>query len=665
MRIFRDIKDLPSFKNAVITIGSFDGVHRGHQKIIKRINHLAKEIDGESIIITFDPHPRKIIYPKDTTLELLTSLEEKIALCESFGIDNMVIVPFSIEFSQQNPREYIEKFLIGLFAPKYVVIGYDHRYGLNRKGDMDLLKEYESKNGFSVIQIKKQELVDITISSTKVRNALKAGNIEEANQFLNHAYSLKGKIIHGDKIGQTLGYPTANIKVNEQDKLIPAEGVYGVKCRIEGLERLGMMYIGTRPTLEGKELKQKIEVNLFDFNDNIYNKEIRVDLLHHIRSDKKFDSLQSLKYQLADDKKAVLSLFESHAHSIKERDKVCITILNYNGEEYLESYLPQVLYSSEELINITIIDNASTDESVAYIQDWHPEVEIVELNKNYGFAEGYNRGLESVDTEYTVILNSDVSVATNWLDPILKRMDEDPLLAIAQPKILSLEEKSKFEYAGASGGYVDRLGYPYCRGRIFDLVEEDNLQYESIEDIDWATGAAMVVRTDVFKNLGGFDNDYFAHMEEIDFCTRARAAGYKIKVIPESIIYHLGGGTLDYGNPKKVYLNFRNSLFTIFKNERGINLLWLLPMRLILDGVAGLKFLLDGQFSSVIAIIKAHWAFFASIGKLNKKKSNYDKLIKKYKAGSAISKSTYSTSIVWDYYVRKKKTFSQLIKSNK
>jgi len=665
MRIFRDIKGLPSFKNAVITIGSFDGVHRGHQKIIKRINHLAKEIDGESIIITFDPHPRKIIYPKDNSLELLTSLDEKIALCESFGIDNLVIVPFSIEFSQQNPREYIEKFLIGLFAPKYIVIGYDHRYGLNRAGNVDLLKAYESKNEFAVIQIKKQELEDITISSTKVRNALKAGNIEEANQFLNHNYNLKGKITHGDKIGQTIGYPTANIRIGENDKLIPAEGVYGVNCIVEGLEKQGMLYIGTRPTLEGKKPELKIEVNLFDFNDNIYDKEITVELLYHIRGDIKFESLQALKYQLSKDKESVLSLFDAHPVTSSEMDMVCVAILNYNGEEFLESYLPQVLYSSNDLINITLIDNASTDESVSYVQDWHPEVQIVELPKNYGFAEGYNRGMEYVDAKYTVILNSDVNVATNWLDPILKRMEANPNLAIVQPKVLSLEDKSKFEYAGASGGYIDALGYPYCRGRIFDTLEEDTQQYQSIESIDWATGAAMVVRTDVFKNLGGFDNDYFAHMEEIDFCTRARAAGYKIEVVPESIVYHLGGGTLDYGNPKKVYLNFRNSLYTIFKNETTSTLLWLLPLRLILDGVAGLKFLIGGQFSSVTAIIKAHWSFFMNIGTLRNKKKHYNTLINKYRVGPAIENSKFSTSIVWDYYIKKKKTFLSLTKKNK
>jgi len=237
MRIFRDIQALPEFNNAVITIGSFDGVHIGHQKIIKRLKHLAKEIDGESVIITFDPHPRKIIYPKDDSLQLLTTLEEKIDLCESFGVDNLVIVPFSIEFSQQLPREYVEKFLIGAFSPKYIVIGYDHRFGLNRKGDINLLQEYQEEHDFEVVQIKKQELEDITISSTKIRNALLKGDIENANHFLNHRYKLSGIVSHGDKIGKTIGYPTANISIEEPSKLIPLNGVYAAYCNISNLIR--------------------------------------------------------------------------------------------------------------------------------------------------------------------------------------------------------------------------------------------------------------------------------------------------------------------------------------------------------------------------------------------------------------------------------------------
>ncbi|MFT4536096.1 MAG: riboflavin kinase/FMN adenylyltransferase [Saprospiraceae bacterium] len=662
MRIFRDIKELPNFKNAVITIGSFDGVHRGHQKIIKRINHLANEIDGESVIITFDPHPRKIIYPKDDTLVLLNTLDEKIDLIERFGVDNLVIVPFSVEFSQQPPREYIERFLLNNFNPSYIVIGYDHRFGLNREGNIDLLAEYSTEHNFKVTQIKKQELEDITISSSKIRDAIKEGDIEEANQFLNHKYKISGVVSHGDKIGKTIGYPTANIKVEEKSKLIPQEGVYVVICDIEGLEKNGMMYIGTRPSISGVIHKQKIEVNIFDFNDDIYNKPIEVSVLRRLRGDQKFDSLNDLKDQLAKDEIAARESLDTSSVDIQSQDKVCVAILNWNGEEYLESYLPQVLYSSSEPINIAVIDNASDDESVAYVQDWHPEVQLIQLPKNYGFAEGYNRGLKYIDSKYTVILNSDVNVKTEWLDPIIKAMDEDPQLAICQPKILSLEEKELFEYAGASGGFLDSLSYPYCRGRIFDHIETDEGQYDNDMHIDWASGAAMVVRTQVFKNLGGFDNDYFAHMEEIDFCIRARKCGYKIKVIPQSIVYHLGGGTLDYSSPRKVNLNFRNSLYTLFKNESGGSLAWKLPARLILDGVAAAKFLAEGKVSHIKAIIGAHWTFFGQIPNLMKKRKALKNLVQKYKIGSPISRSKHSSSIVLDFYLRGRKTFDKLSK---
>ena len=662
MRIFRDIQALPEFNNAVITIGSFDGVHIGHQKIIKRIKHLAKEIDGESVIITFDPHPRKIIYPKDDSLQLLTTLEEKIDLCESFGVDNLVIVPFSIEFSQQLPREYVEKFLIGAFSPKYIVIGYDHRFGLNRKGDINLLQEYQEEHDFEVVQIKKQELEDITISSTKIRNALLKGDIENANHFLNHRYKLSGIVSHGDKIGKTIGYPTANISIEEPSKLIPLNGVYAAYCNIEGVQFQGMLYIGNRPTLQGVSKTRKIEVNIFDFDQDIYDKPAEIELVAKTRDDIKFDSLDALTTQLAQDKIDSLSILEQQIMSTKSTDKVCVAILNYNGEEYLESYLPQVLYSSSDPINIAVIDNASTDESVNYLQDWHPEVQIIQLTKNHGFADGYNRGMEHIDAEYIVILNSDVSVATHWLDPIIDRMDEDPRLSIVQPKIRSLEERGQFEYAGASGGFIDALGYPYCRGRIFDTVENDEAQYDKQMDIDWATGAAMVVRTKVFKELGGFDGDYFAHMEEIDFCIRARKAGHKISVEPSAIVYHLGGGTLDYGNARKVFLNFRNSLYTIYKNKDGAGAFSNILARLVLDGVAGAKFLLGGQVSSLMAIVKAHWTFFGQIPELSKKKKHYKQLIENHRVGPPVEDSQYSKSIVLDYYLRGKKTFNQLKK---
>ena len=498
MRVFRSIEDLPDFKNAVVTIGSYDGVHRGHQKIIARINQLAREVDGESILVTFHPHPRKIIFPKDKSLNLLNTLDEKLAACEAAGVDNVVVVPFSIEFSKQSPEEYIEKFLLNCFKPSYIVIGYDHRFGLNRKGDIHFLQEYEATAGFKLVEIRKQELEDIAISSSKIRNALAAGDIHTANTFLGNSYQLTGTVIHGDKIGQTIGYPTANVRLENSDKLIPMDGVYAVTGEVSEIPFRGMMYIGRRPTLSDDQSHRSIEVNIFDFDMEVYGDQITINVEDFIRSDQKFDSLDELKRQLKKDKESTLSILHAEEENpAKQQDQVCIAILNWNGVEYLESFLPQVLHSASSPINIAVIDNASTDESVAYIKEWHPEVQLIELSKNYGFAEGYNRGLQEVNAKYIVLLNSDVLVKDHWLDPILAVMDKDETIAACQPKILSLEHRDRFEYAGACGGFMDALGYPYCRGRIFDNVEIDNGQYDDEKAIDWASGAAMVIRAEL------------------------------------------------------------------------------------------------------------------------------------------------------------------------
>jgi len=319
-----------------------------------------------------------------------------------------------------------------------------------------------------------------------------------------------------------------------------------------------MLYIGNRPSLKSNGKPEKrIEVNIFDFNDEIYNQNIRLELVSFIREDEKFDNMKKLSAKLGEDKKATEAIFDLESVNVakKETANCTVAILNYNGLHYLESYLPTVLYSSRHHTNYTVIDNGSTDDSIDYLEEWHPEVEITKLTKNYGFADGYNKGLKSINTKYTVILNSDVVVAENWLDPILYMMDADKEIGIVQPKILSLEKKEEFEYAGAAGGWMDTLGYPFCRGRVFDTIEKDNRQYDSSEEIFWASGAAMVVRTKLFKALGGFDKDFFAHMEEIDFCWRAKRAGYKVMAYHESKVYHLGGGTLDYGNPRS-----RNSI---------------------------------------------------------------------------------------------------------
>jgi len=660
MNIFRNTKDLPTFSNSVITIGSFDGVHIGHQKIITRVKTLADEIDGESVVITFYPHPRNIIDPSEQEIQVLNTLDEKLMYLEEMGIHNVVIVPFTFEFSRQSPREYIENFIISSFQPRYIVIGYDHKFGLNRKGDLNLLKEYEDAGNYKVIEIPKQEIEDISISSTKIRNALISGDIEEANLFLNHPYMLSGKVIHGDKLGSKLGFPTANLHISEKAKLIPVDGVYAVETVVEGNTFSGMMYIGNRPTLTDKN-GVNIEINIFDFNENIYDKDIKIYIQKYLRKDIKFDNLESLKDQLRlDEKNAILAL-----DLIKKQTaavpRVTIAILNYNGVELLESYLPKMEFSSSTYeFEIVIIDNKSEDLSVDFLQEWYPEIKVIELSKNYGFAGGYNKGLKDIQTEYTVIINSDVLVTENWLDPLIQALDKDKELAIVQPLILSLEEKSKFEYAGAAGGFIDKLGYPFCRGRIFTSIEPNNDQYKTNTDIFWASGAAMVCRSKVFKSLGGFDSGFFAHQEEIDLCWRVRQAGYKIKCISESKVYHLGGGTLDYANPRKDFLNFRNNMYMLTKNEKLVNLLWLIPIRLILDGMAGIKFLLDGKPMSMASVIKAHMSFYIHLPLVIERRNKEQSLIFKNKINKPNLQGVYYGSIIWKYYVEGIKRFSDL-----
>ncbi len=661
MQIHTDPSDLPAFRNGVMTIGSFDGVHIGHQKIIKRLKDVANDINGETIVVTFDPHPRKIIYPKDNSLKLLTTKDEKIALLRHYGIDHLVIIPFTVEFGHQNPREYVSKFLIEKFNPAYIIIGYDHRFGQNRAGNVDLLKEYEKLGHFKVIEIPKFELEEIAISSTKIREALQNGNIDEATRFLNHPYTITGKVVRGKNIGTKIGFPTANIDIDDRDKLIPKDGIYSVICNIEGLKRGGMMYIGSRPTVDSSATR-KLEVNIFDFNDDIYGKKITVTFVEWLRNDEKFDGLEALKKQLVIDKiSAQRSLKKEGQKANFEKANVSIVILNYNGKEYLESFLPSVEYSSNYPFKIVVIDNASTDDSVDFLMDYYPEIKIIPLAQNHGFAEGYNRGMKYIDTPYAAILNSDVKVSKNWLDPLVEALSTHPETGIVQPKILSLENPEKFEYAGACGGFLDRLGYPFCRGRIFETVETDDGQYDHPIRCDWASGAAMVIKAELFSHLGGFDKDYFAHFEEIDFCWRVRRAGYEIKTIPASVVYHLGGGTLDYQSPQKVFLNFRNNLSTLIKNHPLGKSLWLIPLRLLLDGVAGIKFFAEGKWTFVTAIIRAHFSFYSRLGALWKTKKDMAYLISKYRIGNPVPEVFPKLSILEKYYLERKKTFDHIL----
>ncbi len=290
--------------------------------------------------------------------------------------------------------------------------------------------------------------------------------------------------------------------------------------------------------------------------------------------------------------------------------KVAVVILNWNGKQLLETFLPSVLqYSSKA--TIVVADNASADDSVLFLNQKFPSVVIVQNTENGGFAKGYNDALKKVDAAYYILLNSDVEVTENWIEPIISLMDADNTIAACQPKILAYNEKNKFEYAGACGGFIDKYGYPFCRGRIFNSLEEDQGQYNNNMEILWATGACMFVRSKVFHQLNGFDEDYFAHMEEIDLCWRMKNIGYKIYVVPQSRVYHLGGGTLNKLSPRKTYLNFRNNLITYTKNHADRYLFIKVIFRLKLDGIAAFKFLFEGSPKHFLAVIRAHFAYYA------------------------------------------------------
>ncbi len=290
---------------------------------------------------------------------------------------------------------------------------------------------------------------------------------------------------------------------------------------------------------------------------------------------------------------------------------IAVVILNYNGKSFLEKFLPGVIQHSPGA-KIIVADNGSSDDSLSVIPK---NVEIIEIGKNLGFCGGYNYVLNKIDADYFVLLNNDVEVTEGWLTPLKNLLDSAKMIAAVQPKILSFKNKDTFEYAGAGGGMIDRLGYPFCRGRIFDTVEKDRGQYNDTTSVFWATGACLVVRAKLFRELGGFDEDFFAHMEEIDLCWRLRRRGYEIYYCGESTVYHVGGGTLASANPNKTYYNFRNGLAMLIKNQGPYQLLWKLPVRIILDWVAGLKFLL-GTPGHAWAVARAHWYVLTHIGKI-------------------------------------------------
>ncbi|WP_324719410.1 glycosyltransferase family 2 protein [Salinimicrobium sp. HB62] len=328
--------------------------------------------------------------------------------------------------------------------------------------------------------------------------------------------------------------------------------------------------------------------------------------------------------------------------------KTAVVILNWNGKALLEQFLPSVVEHSPEA-TIYVADNASTDDSVSFLQKAFPQVRIIQNQVNGGFAKGYNEALAGLKEDIFVLLNSDVEVTPGWLPPLLDEMKNGKVAAV-QPKILNYRKKDHFEYAGAAGGFIDALGYPYCRGRIFDTLEKDLGQYDENHEVFWASGACMMVRRIDFMKAGGFDEDFFAHQEEIDLCWRFFNMNRKVKAVGGSRVYHLGGGTLNSMHPRKTFLNFRNSLFVLLKNAPKKQLFLLIFFRLILDGLAGIKFIFELKPSHTAAILKAHGNFYLQFRKMLKKRNNLQKSTKYY----------HKTSVVWAYYLRGNRTFEKL-----
>ena len=335
-------------------------------------------------------------------------------------------------------------------------------------------------------------------------------------------------------------------------------------------------------------------------------------------------------------------------------NRIAVVILNFNGAEMLRAFLPSVVDYSPEA-EVIVADNSSTDASAQVMREEFPAVRYIQLEKNYGFADGYNRALAQVEAEYFLLLNSDVEVTQGWLAPMLEYMDSHPGVAACQPKLLSYKNKKEFEYAGACGGFIDKYGYPYCRGRIFDTVEEDKGQYDSVAELFWATGAALMIRAEDYRAAGGLDGTFFAHMEEIDLCWRLRSRGRGIVCIPQSCVYHVGGATLNKSNPRKTYLNFRNNLLMLYKNLPENELSHVMFVRALLDYVAAFKSLLSGDAAGCRAVLQARRDF-------RRIKRDYSDLRRENleKCVEADVKERTSFSILWKYYAGGRRLFSEL-----
>ena len=333
---------------------------------------------------------------------------------------------------------------------------------------------------------------------------------------------------------------------------------------------------------------------------------------------------------------------------------VAIVILNWNGRKYLQDFLPAVLLSTYSNFRVVVADNGSTDDSVTYLQQNHPGVELILFKENHGFARGYNLALQQVQADYYLLLNSDVKVVPDWIEPLVELAENDEKIAACQPKLLSYEQPLFFEYAGACGGWLDHFGYPFARGRVFDFCETDEGQYDDIEPIFWASGAALFIRSNVFHEVGGFDPFFFAHQEEIDLCWRIQLLGYKIFSCPESVVYHVGGGTLPKGNSLKTYLNFRNNHIMMYKNTGGFKRVYIMLFRLLLDAVSGFKSLLSGDGGYFVSVFSAHLSF-AKWLVFKQKESVFPKTKKGELDGY------FRGNMAWEHFINGKKKFSEII----
>jgi hypothetical protein len=342
---------------------------------------------------------------------------------------------------------------------------------------------------------------------------------------------------------------------------------------------------------------------------------------------------------------------------------VAVVILSWNGKSFLEKFLPSVCQSTYPSLDIYVADNASTDDTLTYIKENFRNIKTIHLKRNEGFARGYNLALQQIFSDYAILLNQDVEVTPGWIEPLVEMMQSDPSIAACQPKIKSFHDKSAFEHAGAAGGYIDVFGYPFCRGRLFSTVEKDTGQYEQVHEVFWASGAALCVRLELFKRFKGFDDMFFAHMEEIDLCWRWKRAGYKIMYVPEATVYHVGGGSLPKENPGKIYLNFRNNLFMIFKNFEFYELLIKLPFRFfLLDFLAMCNALRQKKWGEAGAIIRADISFLIALPVMFRKRVEGFVLFWKHRVDHSRVKASgyYRQSIVWKYFVKNIRKFTEL-----